>query len=216
MKWLRIHAGIGRPFAKEQNVLKIGIFIKKKGMETARIDRTKEWTVDDYAMLGEMNTPCQLINGELIMSPSPAPYHQIILGNLYDLLKAVAKKNSDIVLFAPMDLYVDRKNVFQPDLIYIFEKNKRIVTNRGIEGTPDLLVEIISPSNTFTDRYTKKKVYQEIGVKEYWIVDPASRTLEIYLHNQANPDVPHLYVVGEGPVTSTVIPPLEFDLKVIF
>ncbi len=185
-------------------------------METARIDRTREWTVDDYLKLGEMNTPCQLINGELIMSPSPTPHHQIVSGNLYDLLKAEAKRNSDTAIYSPVDLYVDSKNVYQPDLIYILEKNKGIITKRGIEGVPDLLVEIISPSNVFTDRYTKKNVYQKIGVKEYWIVDPASRTLEIYLHNQANPDVPHLYVVDEGAVTSTVIKSLRFDLKTIF
>ena len=185
-------------------------------MQTAKIDRTREWTLDDYLMLGEMNTPCQLINGELIVSPSPTPYHQTVLSNLNDLLKTEAKKTGSIVLFAPMDLYVDRKNVFQPDLIYISKENKNIITHRAIEGVPDLIVAIISPSNIFSDRNTKKKVYQKIGVKEYWIVDPANQTLEIYLGDQANPEVPHLYLVGEGQVTSTVILSLGFDLKTIF
>lgn len=185
-------------------------------MQAATIDRSKEWTLDDYLMLGEMNTPCQLINGELIMSPSPTPYHQIISSNLNDILKSEAKKEEGIVFFAPMDLYIDNKNVFQPDLIYVSRENKNIITHRAIEGVPDLVVEIISPSNTFSDRYTKKKVYQKIGVKEYWIVDPANRTLEIYLSNQADPDVPHLYVVEEGRVTSTVLVSLEFNLKSIF
>jgi Uma2 family endonuclease len=115
-----------------------------------------------------------------------------------------------------MDLYVDNKNVFQPDLIYISKERKNIITHRAIEGVPDLIVEIISPSNVFTDRNTKKKTYQKIGVREYWIVDPANQTLEIYLDNQADPDVPHLFLVGEGKVSSTVIPSLEFDLKAIF
>jgi Uma2 family endonuclease len=184
-------------------------------MQTVKIDRTKVWTLDDYLMLGEMNTPCQLINGELILSPSPTPYHQTILSNLNDLLKTEAKKTGGIVFFAPMDLHIDRRNVFQPDLIYISKENKHIITQRAIEGVPDLVVEIISPSNIFSDRYTKKRVYQKIGIGEYWIVDPANRTLEIFLSSQADPDVPHLYVVGEGPVTSTVIPSLEFDLKSI-
>lgn len=184
-------------------------------MQAVKIDRTKEWTVDDYLMLGEMNTPCQLINGELIMSPCPTPYHQIILSNLNDLFKAEAKKTGAIVFFAPMDLHIDRKNVFQPDLIYISKENKHIITHRAIEGVPDLVVEIISPSNIFSDRYTKKKVYRKIGIKEYWIVDPANRTLEIFLCSQEDPDVPHLYVVEEGPVTSTVIPSLDFEFKSI-
>jgi Uma2 family endonuclease len=185
-------------------------------MQTVRIDRTKEWTVDDYLMLGEMKTPCQLINGELIMSPSPTPYHQAIAGNLYDLLRAEAKKTDGIVFFAPIDLHIDRKNVFQPDLIYISKENKHIITQRAIEGVPDLVVEVISPSNIFSDRYIKKKIYQKIGIKEYWIVDPANQTLEIFLSRQADPDVPHLYVVAEGQVTSTLIPSLNFDLKIIF
>jgi Uma2 family endonuclease len=81
---------------------------------------------------------------------------------------------------------------------------------------PDLVVEIISPSNIFSDRNTKKKVYQKIGIKEYWIVDPGNKTLEIYLHDQADPEVPHLYLAGEGKVTSTVLTALEFDLQQIF
>lgn len=184
-------------------------------MQAATIDRSKEWTLDDYLMLGEMNTPCQLINGELIMSPSPTPLHQRIARKLFNLLDG-SSSNIGEVFFAPMDLYIDDKNVFQPDLIYISRENKNIITHRAIEGVPDLVVEIISPSNTFSDRYTKKKVYQKIGVKEYWIVDPANRTLEIYLSNQADPDVPHLYVVEEGRVTSTVLVSLEFNLKSIF
>ncbi len=185
-------------------------------MQTLKFDRTKEWTIEDYLMLGEMNTPCQLMKGELIMSPSPTPYHQTILSNLNDILKTEAKKTGGIVFFAPMDLYIDNKNVFQPDLIYISNENKSIITHRAIEGVPDLVVEIISPSHIFLDRNTKKKVYQKIGIQEYWIVDPANQTLEIYLSNQANPEVPYLYLAGEGKVTSTVIASLEFDLKSIF
>lgn len=74
-------------------------------------------------MLGEMNTPCQLINGELIMSPSATPYHQNILGNLYDIFRTEATKTGAVVLFAPIDLYIDNKNVFQPDLVYISKEN---------------------------------------------------------------------------------------------
>lgn len=174
------------------------------------------WTVEDYLQLGEMNTPCQLINGELIMSPSPTPYHQVVSSNLNDILKTEAKKKGGMVFYAPMDLYIDKKNVFQPDLIYISKENNKIISKRGIEGTPDLVIEIISPSNIFSDRNRKKKVYQQIGVKEYWIVDPANKTLEIYKHNQADQDTPSLYVVGEGLITSTVLPDLKFDLKEIF
>jgi len=183
-------------------------------MKVATIDRTKDWTVEDYLLLGESKTPCQLINGELIISPSPTPYHQIISSNLNDLLKAEAKKTGGIVFYAPMDLYLDRKNVYQPDLIYISKEKRNIITNRGVEGIPDLIIEIISPSNSYTDRNQKKNGYQQFGVTEYWIVDPANATLEIYAGNSW--DVPVLYLAEDGEVASSVLRDLKFDLKEIF
>jgi len=77
-------------------------------------------------------------------------------------------------------------------------------------------VEIISPSNNFSDRNAKKKACLNFGVKEYWIVDPANKTLEIYRQNQRDADIPDLYLVNEGMVTSTVLTQLHFDLKTIF
>jgi Uma2 family endonuclease len=184
-------------------------------MKTTVIDRSKSWTVEDYLLLGELSTPCELINGELVMSPSPSPYHQTISSNLNDVLKTEAKKIGGLVFFSPIDLYIDQKNVFQPDLVYVAPENKHIITGRGIEGVPDLIVEIISPSNIFTDRNRKKKIYLQIGVKEYWIVDPAHKTLEIYTPT-SDTDIPQLYLVEEGKVNSIVLPNLKFDLREIF
>lgn len=185
-------------------------------MNTLTIDNSKVWTVEDYLLLGEISTPCQLIDGDLIMSPSPIPYHQIVSSNLNDLLKAEARRTGGIAFYAPMDLYIDYKNVFQPDLMFISKENKHIITGRGVEGVPELVVEIISPSNIFTDRNKKKKIYQQIGVGEFWIVDPANKTLEIYRRDQKDKDTPSLFLTEEGEVTSTVLPELKFDLKEIF
>lgn len=186
-------------------------------MKVATIDKTKEWTVDDYLMLGEMKTPCQLINGELILSPSPTPNHQRISRIVFSKLFTVAEnEKAGEVFYAPIDLYIDSKNVFQPDIVFIASKNSRIITERGIEGTPDLIVEIISPSNIFSDRNRKKRTYQQIGVQEYWIIDPANKTLEIYHKDQADKDTPLLYLVEEGVITSTCLPGLSFNLKEIF
>lgn len=183
-------------------------------MRTLTIDRSKPWTVDDYLQLEESNAPCELINGELFMSPSPTPLHQIISSSLNDLLKAEAEKKGGIVFYAPIDLFIDRKNVFQPDLVFISSERLNIITKKGIEGVPDLIIEIISPSNMFTDRNSKKNIYQMIGVQEYWIVDPANHTLEIYRHGEEN--TPSLYLREEGEVTSSVLTDLKFNLKEIF
>ncbi|WP_331968815.1 Uma2 family endonuclease [Ohtaekwangia sp.] len=185
-------------------------------VKTLTIDRSREWTVDDFLQLEESNTPCELINGELVMSPAPTPHHQNVLGNLYFILKKEAGRIGGAIFFSPIDLYIDRKNVFQSDLVFISAEKRSIITERGIEGVPDLIVEIISPPNIFTDRNRKKKVYQQIGVREYWIVDPANHTLEIYRHDQADADTPHLYLVKEGVVSSSILSEVKFDLKEIF
>jgi Uma2 family endonuclease len=183
-------------------------------METLKIDKTKDWTVDDYLLLGETNTPCQLINGELIMSPAPNPQHQIISSILNDILKLEAKKVGALVLYAPVDLYIDKRNVFHPDLIFLSKEKRHLLTKRGIEGPPELVVEIISPSNGYTDRYEKKNAYQKFGILEYWILDPANQTLEIY--HSTDWVKPTLYLAGEGIVTSSVLKELNFNLKDLF
>jgi Uma2 family endonuclease len=182
-------------------------------MQTATIDRSKEWTVTDYLQLEESNLPCELINGELFMSPAPNPHHQRILRRLFRLLDRVTKE--DEVFIAPIDLFISSQNVFQPDLAYVSENNKDFITNRGIEGPPEIIIEIISPSNVYTDRNQKKKSYLAFGVKEYWIVDPANKTIEIYTP-ETGLDSPMLYLAEEGQVSSKVLPNLTFNVSEIF
>jgi Uma2 family endonuclease len=184
-------------------------------MKIFTVDRSKIWTAEEYTQLKEINTPCELINGELFMSPSPSPFHQDVLSNLNDFFKSVALKIGGKVYFSPIDLYVDAKNVFQPDLLFLSKEKISFVTSRGIVGPPDLIVEVISSSNIFADRNTKKKTYLNFGIKEYWIVDPANRTLEIYTPENSQ-DTPVFFLTDEGEVKSSVIPELQFDLKDIF
>ncbi len=179
-------------------------------MLTARVDSSKEWTVEDYLQLEE-GLLAQLIDGQLIMSPAPNTEHQRVLRKLYDVLRDHLEGE---IFFSHVDLYLNDRNVMQPDLVFVPKERADIVTFRGIEGTPDLIVEIISPSNGFYDRNIKRHKYLQIGVKEYWIIDPAHRTLEIY--TPADEDTPRLHVVGEGMVNSLVSDKVNFDLSVLF
>ncbi len=137
-----------------------------------------------------------------------------MLSNLNDIVKANAKTVEGLVLFSPLDLHIDRRNVFQPDLIFLSKKQKVYITQKGIEGPPELVVEVISPSNSYTDRYEKKEAYQAFGIKEYWILDPANQTLEVY----AGPawTKPQLYLAESGEVKSSVLTGLSFDLSELF
>src|SRR6184192_1260437 len=139
-------------------------------MNAITIDRSKEWTVTDFLLLGEIKTPCELINGELISSPAPSPKHQKISRKLFRIIDKATEGMGEL-FYSPIDLFINEQNVFQPDLIYLVEGIEKFVTDRSIEGPADLIVEIISPFNGYTDRNKKKSVYLKFGVKEYWIVD---------------------------------------------
>jgi Uma2 family endonuclease len=185
-------------------------------MDTTHLDRSKEWTVEEFLLLNETNTFCELVNSELIMSPSPTPYHQFICSNLNDILKAAAKKTGAICYFSPIDLFIDSRTVYQPDLLYLSKENRRFVSVRGIEGVPDIVVEIISPTNALMDRNIKRITYQRIGVKEYWLVDPDKKTLEVYFPGSGVSDTPPKCFHEDDLVSSTVIRDLKFLLKEIF
>ena len=179
-------------------------------MQIATIDKSKHWTAEDYLQLEE-GLLAQLINGQLIMSPAHTPNQQRVIRNLYDALKALNPNGE--VLFSPLDLYIDNTNVLQPDICYISLSSKHIISNRGLEGPPEIVVEVLSPSNSFIDRNAKKRKYLEFGVQEYWIVDPGNKTLEIYTNSL---ETPSLYLSEQGEITSIVLDSLSFDLSLLF
>jgi Uma2 family endonuclease len=180
-------------------------------MGTLTIETGKTISLEDFLQIDDES--CQLIDSKLYMTPAPNPKHQLIIGEFYSLLK---KQTKSKIFFSPIDVFLDEKNVFQPDLLLINEENKDKISERGIEGAPDLIVEVLSPSNAYLDRNIKKDIYFENGVKEYWIVDLANQTLEIYTLKQKDKRKPHLYLVKEGTVTSTVISELKFDIAQVF
>jgi Uma2 family endonuclease len=180
-----------------------------------KIDPPGKWTVEDFMQLDVTVTPCELINGEVYMSPTPTPFHQSVLSNLNDIIKREARKDKGVVFFAPLDLFIDDRNVFQPDLIYISAAKRDIITPRGIKGVPDLLVEVISPSNAYTDRNTKKNRYLGMGVPEFWLLDPIKKTLKIYTPETGG-ETPKFSIVEKGQVTSSVLKDLKFDFEVLF
>jgi len=170
-------------------------------------------TVQDYKELPE-GSPYQLIEGELVMSPAPKPVHQIVLGNLFEVFRKFLK-GKGIIIFSPIDVYFDEENAFQPDLIFISKERKDILKEDGVYGAPDLVVEILSPSTAYYDLRKKKEVYERKGVREYWIVDPEMREIEIYVNEDGK-----FKLVEEakekGKIRSKIIDNLEVNLEDIF
>lgn len=126
-------------------------------------------------------TRIQLIENNLIMSPSPKDRHQEVLEELtFHLTTHVRRKRLGKVRFAPYDVYLDRKNAYQPDLIFISNENLHKIQENGLHGAPDLVIEVLSPGTGKYDKGKKKTVYERCGVKEYWIVDPATKAATGY------------------------------------
>jgi len=132
-------------------------------------------TVDDYRELGE-GASYELIEGSLVKEPSPLYEHQRSLMKLSNLIYNFVEQNDlGEVLVAPMDVYLDNENVFQPDILFIAKENLSLIEKDGIHGAPDLVIEILSPSNKNNDLIIKFRNYERHGVREYFIVDPGSK-----------------------------------------
>lgn len=146
-------------------------------META----ARTYTFADYQNLPE-GAPYQLIGGDLIMSPAPTLYHQQIAGNIFFLMRDyVNKKQLGKILFAPVDVYLDEENTFQPDIVFVSKERTSIMDEQKINGAPDLVIEILSESTAYYDLKKKKEYYEKYGVKEYWIADPMEKTIDLYV-----------------------------------
>ncbi len=140
----------------------------------------KKFTYEDYLRTPN-DTQYELIEGELLLTPSPVPYHQWISKNIeFELEQFVRENDSGRVFYAPCDVHLDHENVFQPDILFISKEKLDIIGEKNIEGAPDLVIEILSESTAYRDLVKKKKLYSRFGVREYWIVDPGEKTVEIY------------------------------------
>jgi len=184
-------------------------------MHMAVAEKTaRRWTYEEYYRLND-DQRYEIIDGNLLMAPAPDTWHQSWARNLFRIVDAyVQRKKLGEVFFAPLDVVLNQENTVQPDLVFISTANLGIVQHRAIFGTPDLLVELISPSSVRRDRYDKKDLYARFGVKEYWIGDPANKALEVLTLKRAAYEL-HCSAEEKGKLTSIVLAGLEFDLAEI-
>ena len=148
---------------------------------SARPKARRLWTYDEMvAELPETNLPAELWDGEIVMAPTPTPSHQKVVFRLARLLEDfVNAKQAGTVLVSPLDVVLSPHRVVQPDLFFISNDNTDIIQDR-IRGVPDLVVEVISQGTWKRDRVEKKALYEQVGISEYWIVDPESRSIEVF------------------------------------
>jgi Uma2 family endonuclease len=127
----------------------------------------------------------ELLNGELILSPSPKEIHQYISSILHIMIGTFVRERSlGKVYYSPFDVVLSNTNVVQPDILFISNERADIITSDNVQGAPDLVVEILSPATAERDRTVKLDLYAQHGVKEYWIVDPDAKTITVLLRGE--------------------------------
>src|SRR3972149_6548820 len=173
-----------------------------------------KFTYDDYLLLPE-DKHYELIEGELIMVPSPGFKHQEILLTLAQVLSKFVKENNlGKIIIAPFDVVLASTDVVQPDILFISRERFSIITEANIQGPPDLGVEILS-SNLEKDQVIKRKLYAKFGVKEYWIVDPEGKNVEVMELEEKGFRTVAIFKSNDV-LTSKTFPGLNLRIKEVF
>ena len=136
---------------------------------------------EDYCLLPDNGKRYEIIDGELFVTPSPRRAHQKVVTQLSRFLgNFVETMGCGEVYVAPFDVVFSLFDVVEPDILYVSKEHASVVTEKNVQGAPDLVVEVLSQSTAEIDRTTKLKLYARYGVQEYWLIDPEACTAEIY------------------------------------
>ena len=158
-------------------------------------------TYEDYAKTPD-DERYELLDGELVMVPSPnIPHQETVIGLGARLYIFVQGMGLGKVYVAPIDVVLSDTNVVQPDVVFVSRERLGIITHANIQGAPDLVVEVRSPSTAQRDLTIKRRLYAEHGVKEYWMVDPEARTVTVLLLRNGGFEEVGTY--GKGQVLSS-------------
>lgn len=136
----------------------------------------------------------ELIDGKVVaMSPRPVFSHNLIAGNLYALFWNYLRGRTCTPIMDGMDLYLSEKDRFVPDMMVVCDRSK--IKEKGVYGAPDLVVEVLSPSTAKRDKTYKKEIYAKCGVREYWLVSPAEKSVEVYLPKEGTLELHEVYSI---------------------
>ncbi len=179
------------------------------------IPEKESYTYADYAQLPE-GAPYELIVGDLNRVPTSSIRHQRILLRLaVSMQHHIDQENNGEVFIAPMDVYLSEATTVQPDVLYIAEARREIIGAQRINGAPDVVAEIFSPSTGHRDVGIKKRLYEQHGVREYWTIDPETQAVEVHVNTDTGFQQ-RARVVETGVVASAVMEGFNLDIATLF
>ncbi len=166
-----------------------------------------------------MNLPegcrAELIDGELYLSPARRVPHQWAVGNLYALLAPFAhSRKLGKVYLAPFDVHLPSGDIVEPDILFVAWGNLGIVQD-WVRGVPDLVVEVLSPDGIERDRFVKRDLYASNGVREYWIVDPEAKAIEVFVLRDGGYDASGYFEIDDI-LVSPLLPELKLPVAGVF
>lgn len=174
----------------------------------------RKLTYDDYAKIPPDGHRHEILEGEEFMTPAPDVEHQRVSRKLERLLDDhVTRSGLGEVFDAPIDIVLSQEDIVQPDIVFVSTSRAGIVKEKNVQGAPDLVVEITSPSTEAIDRGRKRKLYERAGVREHWIVDPQSRTVEV--QEFGDPRRVRIYKEGQS-FPSALLAGLTVSLSALF
>ena len=167
-------------------------------------------------LLDEGENRLEIMDGELVRTPSPEMDHQEVAADLGTSLSMFVREHDlGRVYFASTDVMFSDANVAQPDLLYISKERQHIRTQTSIQGAPDLIVEILSPSSARWDWGHKRELYARHGVREYWIVDPTNHLVTVMELQDGKLEIDQT-VIADKTAHSSALEGFEIDLAEIF
>ena len=175
------------------------------------------WTYEDFLRLPEDGIRYEIVDGVLYMTNAPDPEHQFVVGEIFAEIRRFARARSlGRVYTAPIEVHLPGiARPVQPDVLFIVAERSQIVGEKFVEGAPDLIVEVTSPSTARADRKVKLDAYERAGVREYWIANPRTRFIEVYGLVRGEYVLRGEYGPGEG-VASEVLAGLDLRTDAVF
>ena len=173
------------------------------------------WTYEDLFALPDDGRRYEIIEGELYEMPAPTLDHARVIANLIAMLIPLVSKVGGQWFTAPVDVFFPGADPVQPAILVLLPGWQGTLARRGVEGAPDLLIEVVSPASRKHDRLTKRALYGRAGVREFWLVDPEARTLEIFTLER---DASHVTesASGDASPTSPLLGPLPVAVDDLF
>jgi len=182
-------------------------------MIRARGDQPRQ-TVEDFMKLPE-GTRAELIDEEIFMSPSLRPRHQRVPFRLSRILdEHITRHGLGEIFIAPLDVHLPSEDIVEPDVFFIAKENAGIVQD-WVRGVPDLIIEMLSPDRPDRDRIVKRDLYAHNGVREYWLVGPETKTIEVFSLQDDQYKRSGCFGAGET-LTSPLLAGLQVLLALVF